>query len=68
MTPGAIFVVTVAGAHLLGVCAQVEWVRREVRLVGFITEPATVRQILEHVGEPTSAPTIAPVLFSFWKI
>jgi len=32
-----------------------------VRLVGFITEPATVRQILEHVGEPTSAPAIAPV-------
>ncbi len=32
-----------------------------VRLVGFITEPATVRQILEHVGEPTNAPAIAPV-------
>ena len=31
-----------------------------IRLVGFITEPATVRQILEHVGEPTSAPAIAP--------
>ena len=31
-----------------------------VRLVGFITEPATVRQILAHVGEPTSAPAIAP--------
>jgi len=31
-----------------------------VRLVGFITEPATVRQVLEHVGEPTSAPAIAP--------
>ena len=31
-----------------------------VRLVGYITEPATVRQILEHVGEPTSAPAIAP--------
>ena len=30
-----------------------------VRLVGFITEPTTVRQILEHVGEPTSAPAIA---------
>ena len=33
---------------------------KRVRLVGFITEPATVRQILEHVGEPTSAPAIAP--------
>ena len=31
-----------------------------VRLVGFITEAATVWQILEHVGEPTSAPAIAP--------
>ena len=31
-----------------------------MRLVGFITEPATVRQILEHIGEPTSAPAIAP--------
>ena len=30
------------------------------RLVGFITEPATVRQILEHVGEPTIAAVIAP--------
>ena len=33
---------------------------QRVRLVGFITEPATVRQILEHVGEPTIAPAIAP--------
>ena len=31
-----------------------------MRLVGFITEPATVRQILEHVGEQASAPAIAP--------
>ena len=31
-----------------------------VRLVGFTTEPATVRQILEHVGKPTSASAIAP--------
>ena len=29
-------------------------------MVGLITEPATVRQILEHVGEPTSVPAIAP--------
>ena len=32
-----------------------------VRLVGFFTEPATVRQILAHAGEPTTAPAIAPV-------
>ena len=31
-----------------------------LRLVGFITDRATVRQILEHIGEPTSAPAIAP--------
>ncbi len=31
-----------------------------VRLIGFITGPATVRQILAHVGEPTTAPAIAP--------
>ena len=31
-----------------------------VHLIGFVTEPATVRQILEHVGERTTAPVIAP--------
>ena len=31
-----------------------------VRLIGFITEPATVRQILAHAGEATTAPAIAP--------
>ena len=31
-----------------------------MRLIGFITEPATVRQILAHAGEPTTAPAIAP--------
>jgi hypothetical protein len=31
-----------------------------VRLIGFITEPATVRQILGHVGSPTTVPAIAP--------
>ncbi len=30
-----------------------------MRLIGFITEPATVRQILAHVGEPTTALAIA---------
>ena len=30
-----------------------------VHLVGFMTEPVTVRQILEHVGERTTAPVIA---------
>ncbi len=29
-------------------------------MVGFITEPAPVRQILELVGEPTTALQIAP--------
>ena len=31
-----------------------------VRLIGFITEPATVRQILAHVGAPKAAPALAP--------
>ena len=30
-----------------------------VHLVGFMTEPVTVRQILEHVGERTTAPVTA---------
>ena len=29
-------------------------------MVGFITEPAPVRQRMEHVGERTTAPAIAP--------
>ena len=33
---------------------------QRVRPVAFITEPARVLQILEHVGEPTTAPAIAP--------
>ena len=31
-----------------------------MRLIGFITEPATVRQILAHAGEPTTALATAP--------
>ena len=31
-----------------------------MHLVGFITEPATARQILEHAGERTTAPSFAP--------
>ena len=34
-----------------------------VQLVGFITEPATVREILEDVGERTTSPAIAPTLY-----
>ena len=30
-----------------------------MRLVGSITEPTPVRQLPEHVGEPTTAPEIA---------
>ena len=32
---------------------------QRVRLIGLITEPATVRQRLAHVGEPTTALAIA---------
>ena len=31
-----------------------------MRLIAFITAPATVRQILEYVGEPTRSPRFAP--------
>ena len=33
---------------------------QRVRLIGLITEPATVRQRLAHAGEPTTAPAITP--------
>ena len=32
----------------------------EMRIIAFITEPAAVRQILEHRGEPTRSPRFAP--------
>ncbi len=48
-------------ARIYGVCAlKCSGCGGRVRLIGFITEPATVRQILAYVGEPTTAPAIAP--------
>ena len=32
----------------------------EMRIIAFITEPSTVRQMLEHLGEPTWPPRFAP--------
>ena len=32
----------------------------EMRIVGFITDPSTVRAILVHLGEPVRPPAIAP--------
>jgi len=32
----------------------------EMRIIAFIIEPAAVRQILEHLGEPTRSPRFAP--------
>jgi hypothetical protein len=32
----------------------------EMRIVGFITDPSTVRTILAHLGEPIRPPAIAP--------
>ena len=47
-------------ARIYGVLAlQCSRCGGRVHVVGFITEPATVRQILEHVGERTTAPPIA---------
>ena len=54
--PCAQFLATVYGVFAL----KCSGCGGRVRVVGFITEPATVRQILEHVGEPTSGPAIAP--------
>jgi hypothetical protein len=31
-----------------------------MRIIAFITEPGTVRQMLEHLGEPTRPPRFAP--------
>ena len=31
-----------------------------MRIVSFITEPATVTKILDHIGEPSTAPVTAP--------
>ena len=48
-------------ARIYGVFAlKCSWCGGRVRLIGFITEPATVRQILAHVGEPTTAPALVP--------
>ena len=56
LPPGAIDMGAGCGAHLQGNTTLGQHVRRNE----FITEPATVRQILAHVGEPTTAPVIAP--------
>jgi len=32
----------------------------EMRIIAFVTEPATVRKILQHLGEPTRSPRFAP--------
>jgi len=32
----------------------------EMRLVAFLTEPAAIRAILAHLGEPTAPPPLAP--------
>ena len=32
----------------------------EMRIIAFITDPSTLRDILAHLGEPTAPPRIAP--------
>ena len=34
--------------------------RAEMRIIAFVTAPATVRRMLEHRGEPTRSPRCAP--------
>jgi hypothetical protein len=31
-----------------------------MRLIAFLTEPASIRAILAHLGEPTTPPVLAP--------
>ena len=54
-------------ARIYGVLAlQCSRCGGRVHVVGFITEPAPVQQILEHVGEPTTAPAIAQLAHCRW--
>jgi hypothetical protein len=32
----------------------------EMRIIAFITDPSTVRDILAHLGEPITPPAVAP--------
>jgi hypothetical protein len=32
----------------------------QMRLIAFLTEPASIRTILAHLGEPTTPPALAP--------
>ena len=36
------------------------WCGAEMPIIAFITDPSTVRDILDHLGEPTAPPRIAP--------
>ena len=55
-------------ARIYGVFAlQCSRCGARVHLVGFITEPAPVRQILEHVGERTTAPAIHRRVHHRWR-
>ena len=41
----------------------------ELRILAFITDDSTVRDILAHLGEPTAPPRIAPALASpLWTV
>ncbi|GMU73252.1 MAG: hypothetical protein AMXMBFR42_27070 [Burkholderiales bacterium] len=37
-----------------------EWIWGEMRIIVFITDGRTVRDILVHLGEPITSPTVAP--------
>ena len=32
----------------------------DIRLIAFITEPAPIRKILAHLGEPLQPPSVSP--------
>ncbi len=57
---GALYVGAVAGARLRGVCGAVQQVRRAGELCRVLHRAGDGAEILEHVGERTTAPVIAP--------
>ena len=46
--------------HAIGVCASFFWCGGDIRLIAFITDPAPIRKILHHIGEPVEPPPISP--------
>ena len=50
----------ISGSSFDGVRVLFSWVFGHYGIIAFITEAAAVRDILIHLGEPITPPTIAP--------